>query len=78
MATVTQIKAVARSRGGKGAARAERRAGRVPGVIYGDHKPPISISLDYSELRQRIYAGRFLTTIKRRLEEGAFEADLGL
>ena len=23
-------------------------------------------------------AGRFLTTIKRRLEEGAFEADLGL
>jgi pyruvate dehydrogenase E2 component (dihydrolipoamide acetyltransferase) len=23
-------------------------------------------------------AGRFVTTIKRRLEEGAFEADLGL
>jgi 2-oxoglutarate dehydrogenase E2 component (dihydrolipoamide succinyltransferase) len=23
-------------------------------------------------------AGRFLTTIKQRLEEGAFEADLGL
>ncbi|COX34111.1 putative pyruvate dehydrogenase [Mycobacterium tuberculosis] len=23
-------------------------------------------------------AGRFLTTIKHRLEEGAFEADLGL
>ena len=32
MATVNQIKAAARSRGGKGAG-AERRAGRVPGII---------------------------------------------
>src|SRR5262245_22518044 len=63
MATVNQIKAAARSRAGKGAARAERRAGRVPGIIYGDGKPPLPISLDYAELRQRIYAGRFLTTI---------------
>ena len=63
MATVTVIKAVSRSRGGKGAARAERRAGRVPGIIYGDGKPPLPISLDFADLRQRIYAGRFLTTI---------------
>src|SRR5262249_60505794 len=63
MGTVNQIKAAARSRAGKGAARAERRAGRVPGIIYGDGKPPLPISLDYAELRQRIYAGRFLTTI---------------
>jgi large subunit ribosomal protein L25 len=63
MATVTQIKATARSRAGKGAARAERRAGRVPGIIYGDGKEPLPISLDYDELRQRIYAGHFLTTI---------------
>ena len=63
MATVTVIKAVSRSRGGKGAARAERRAGRVPGIIYGDGKPPLPISLDYSELRQRIFAGHFLTTV---------------
>ena len=63
MATVTVIKAVSRSRGGKGAARAERRAGRVPGIIYGDGKPPLPISLDYNELRQRIYAGHFLTTV---------------
>src|SRR5262249_6915593 len=63
MATVNQIKAAARSRAGKGAARAERRAGRVPGIIYGDGKPPLPISLDYAELRQRMYAGRFLTTI---------------
>jgi large subunit ribosomal protein L25 len=63
MATVKEIKATARPRAGKGAARAERRAGRVPGVIYGDHKPPITISLDYDDLRQKIHAGRFLTTI---------------
>ena len=63
MATVLEMKAVARPRAGKGAARAERRAGRVPGVIYGDHKPPLTISLDYDDIRQRIYAGRFLTTM---------------
>ena len=63
MATVNVIKATARSRAGKGAARAVRRAGRVPGIIYGDGKPPLPISLDYAELRQRIYAGQFLTTI---------------
>ncbi len=63
MATVKELKATARPKGGKGAARAERRAGRVPGVIYGDNKPPLTISLDHAELRQRIYAGRFLTTL---------------
>ena len=63
MATVNLIKATARSRAGKGAARAERRAGRVPGIIYGDGKPPLPISLDYNELRQRIFAGHFLTTV---------------
>jgi large subunit ribosomal protein L25 len=63
MATVKDIKATVRSKSGKGAARAERRAGRVPGVIYGDSKPPVAIALDHSELQQRIYAGRFLTSI---------------
>ena len=63
MATVKELKATVRSAGGKGAARAVRRAGRVPGVIYGDSKPPVSISVDDAELRQRILAGRFLTTI---------------
>ena len=59
MANVSLIKAAARSRAGKGAARAERRAGRVPGIIYGDGKPPLPISIDYDDLRQRIYAGHF-------------------
>jgi large subunit ribosomal protein L25 len=63
MANVKQMKAVARPKAGKGAARAERRAGRVPGVIYGDGKPPVTVSVDHKELKERIYAGRFLTTI---------------
>ena len=63
MATVTEIKATARPKAGKGAARSERRAGRVPGVIYGDGKPPVTISVDYADIRQKIYAGRFLTTL---------------
>src|SRR5436190_11541702 len=61
--TVKELKATARPQSGKGAARAERRAGRVPGVIYGNHQPPVTISVDDKELRLRILAGRFLTTI---------------
>ena len=63
MATVKELKATARPSVGKGAARAERRAGNVPGVIYGNNQPPLPISVNDRELRQRILAGRFLTTI---------------
>ena len=63
MANVKQMKAVARPRAGKGAARAERRAGRVPGVIYGDGQPPVTVSVDHKDLKERIHAGRFLTSI---------------
>jgi large subunit ribosomal protein L25 len=57
------MKATPRTGAGKGAARAERRAGRVPGVIYGGAEPPLNVSVDHAELKQRIYAGRFLTTL---------------
>ncbi len=63
MASVNELKATARPQAGKGAARAERRQGRVPAVIYGDNQPPLGISVDQNELRQRIFAGRFLTSI---------------
>src|ERR1700751_1981296 len=61
--TVKELKATARPSAGKGAARAERRAGKVPGVIYGNNQPPLPISVNDRELRQRILAGRFLTTV---------------
>lgn len=63
MATVNELSATARPKAGKGAARAVRREGRVPGVIYGDNKEPIGVSLDFKELKQKIYAGHFLTTV---------------
>lgn len=63
MAAKKELKAIARPGVGKGAARAARRAGNVPGVIYGDKKPPVSISLDATELGKRIHAGHFLTTV---------------
>lgn len=63
MAAKQELKATARPEVGKGAARTARRAGKVPGVIYGDKKPPVAISLDATELTRRIYAGHFLTTL---------------
>lgn len=63
MAANKELKAIARPGVGKGAARAARRAGNVPGVIYGDKKPPVAISLETAELGKRIHAGHFLTTV---------------
>jgi large subunit ribosomal protein L25 len=63
MTATKEMKATARSKAGKGAARATRRSGRVPGVLYGEKKPPVSISLDAADLTHRIYAGHFLTTV---------------
>ena len=71
MANVLQMKATMRPIGSKGAAAAERRAGRVPGVIYGDKQDPISISVDHAELKQRIYGGHFLATIYELEIDGA-------
>ena len=46
MANYVTIEAEARARAGKGAARATRRAGKVPAVIYGAHQAPDLIALD--------------------------------
>ena len=59
MATVNELSATARPKAGKGAARAVRRAGRVPGVIYGDNKPPVAVSLDFKELQAEDLCGPF-------------------
>lgn len=61
--SVKQISATARTQVGKGAARAVRREGKVPAVIYGAGKAPISIALDAKEANKLVYAGHFLTTV---------------
>ena len=63
MSDMKQIKAVARDRAGKGAARAVRRQGQVPAVIYGGGQAAEAIALDFNQTKQLIFAGHFLTTV---------------
>jgi len=52
------LNAQKREKAGKGAARAIRREGLVPAVIYGDKKEPVSISLDPKELWIQLHTGQ--------------------
>ncbi len=54
MAKRPVIKAQARNEFGKGAARRLRRAGQVPGVIYGSNTEPIHFAADILELHSLI------------------------
>lgn len=65
-----ELKAEARERVGKGSAREIRRNGKVPAVIYGDKKAPISITLDYKTLYYKIHGGGFKTTIANIILDG--------
>ena len=49
------FKAVARSQVGKGSARAARRAGLVPAVIYGNKQPAIPITINANQWRQLMH-----------------------
>jgi large subunit ribosomal protein L25 len=70
MAQTNELKATARAQGGKGAARAVRREGKVPAVIYGgDEKTAETVALDHNELFKIIKRGRFLSTV--------FDIDIG-
>jgi large subunit ribosomal protein L25 len=63
MAEASEIKASARPRAGKGGARAIRREGRVPGVLYGDKAAPQNIALDFKDLQLAVLRGKFLSTV---------------
>ncbi len=54
MANLVTIAAEVRARAGKGAARATRRAGKVPAVIYGAHAAPSLIALDPREVLREL------------------------
>ena len=54
MADVSSLAAEAREEAGKGPARAMRRSGRIPAIIYGDKKNPLSISIDMRELQHEL------------------------
>lgn len=63
MVEMTSFAAEARDGAGKGPARALRRAGRVPAVIYGEGKPQEMISLEARKLRRELANPRFFSTL---------------
>ena len=49
-----------RERTGTGGARETRRAGKVPGVLYGGAKAPVAIAVRENEFRKSLYTGKLL------------------
>ena len=45
---------------GPGGARAARRAGAVPGILYGGGKAPVAISVNEKDFRKNLYTGKLL------------------
>lgn len=63
MSKIVPLVASLRDRAGKGAARAIRREGHVPAVVYGGKQDPASISIEERELVKQINTGKFLSTL---------------
>ena len=49
-----------REKTGTGAARDARRAGLVPGVLYGGDKDPVAIAVKMNEFKKALYTGKLL------------------
>lgn len=69
MTEISAIVAELRDRAGKGAARATRREGKVPGVIYGAKQAPVCIALDPRVIWAELNKPGFKTRL--------FDIDLG-
>ena len=57
------LPAEARDRAGKGASRALRRDGRVPAVVYGEKKEPLSIHVEEKLLMKMLHTGHFMNSV---------------
>ena len=55
MSDMTTISASERERVGKGSARAARRAGLVPAVIYGNKQDPVGITMESREITKIVH-----------------------
>ncbi|TQS71742.1 50S ribosomal protein L25/general stress protein Ctc [Rhodobacteraceae bacterium] len=67
---IETIEATVRTGTGKGAARAARREGQVPGIVYGDGKEPVALNFDHNKLLTRLRKGRFMSTLFNLKVEG--------
>ena len=57
------LPAEARERAGKGASRLLRREGRVPAVVYGDKKEPLSVHVEEKLLSKMLSTGHFMNSV---------------
>ncbi|MEO7564505.1 MAG: 50S ribosomal protein L25/general stress protein Ctc [Sphingomicrobium sp.] len=57
------LPAETRDRAGKGASRALRRDGRVPAVVYGEKKEPLSIHVEEKLLSKILSSGSFMNSV---------------
>lgn len=71
MANVVAIEAEIRQRAGKGAARATRRAGKVPAVVYGGKEQPTLIALDPRIVVRELHRAGWQSRIYEIGAEGA-------
>ncbi|MBV8778390.1 MAG: 50S ribosomal protein L25/general stress protein Ctc [Alphaproteobacteria bacterium] len=76
MPEIISLSAEPRADVGKGAARAIRRAGRVPGIIYGDGEKPMPVSFEPRELTRAINRAGFFATIVDVSVDGAVHRTL--
>ena len=63
MSDQLMLPAEARERAGKGASRALRRDGRVPAVIYGEKKEPLSVHVEEKLLSKMLSTGHFMNSV---------------
>jgi large subunit ribosomal protein L25 len=49
-----------RERTGTGGAREARRAGKIPGILYGGPRGPVPIAVNANEMRKALYTGKLL------------------
>ncbi|NQW12012.1 MAG: 50S ribosomal protein L25/general stress protein Ctc [Alphaproteobacteria bacterium] len=63
MSDVSTLSARARDRVGKGSARAARREGLVPAVIYGDKQDPVTVVVARRELDKLLNTGSFFSQL---------------
>ena len=71
MPEIISLGAERRLRAGKGAARAVRRQGRVPAIVYGDNQEPALVSLDPRELARAVSRAAFFATLVDISVDGA-------
>jgi large subunit ribosomal protein L25 len=63
MKAAVAFKAETRAISGKGAARAARRAGHVPVIVYGNNKPSVSLNVEARLIANEYFRGGFMNKI---------------